>query len=180
MNKIQLEQCIRDYGKELYSFCRYLTKNVQEAEDLYQDTFLKVVELRERIDYEYNPKSYLASVALHLWSNKKRKYAWRMRIAGIERLVEETAEDEKSVTCEKLASPVEEGILQKEEKMLVQKAVADLEEKYRVVVYLYYTMQLSVGEISRVLKIPEGTVKTRLHKARKLLKKKLEVVLDEI
>lgn len=180
MNKIQLEQCIRDYGKDLYSFCRYLTGNVQEAEDLYQDTFLKAVELREGIDYENNPKSYFASVALHLWNNKKRKYAWRMRIAGMERLVEETAEDEKTVACEKLVSPVEEGVVQKEEKMLVRKAVGELEEKYRVPVYLYYTMQLSVGEISRILKIPEGTVKTRLHKARKLLKKKLEVVLDEI
>lgn len=180
MNKIQLEQCIRDYGKELYAFCSQLTANKQEAEDLYQDTFLKAVELMERIDYENNPKSYLVSVALRLWKNKKRKFAWRMRIAGIEQLIEETAEDKKPEEHSKFESPVEEGILQKEIKMQVRKAVAGLEEKYRIPVYLYYTLELPISEISKILKIPAGTVKTRLHKARQLLKDELEVVLDEI
>lgn len=179
MNIVQLEQCIRDYGKELYSFCLYLTGNVQEAEDLYQDTFLKALELRERMDAQYHPKSYLVSVALHLWKNKKRKYAWRMRIAGTRQLVEEWAEDNQTGGCESFEASAEEQILQKEVTLQVRKAVAELEEKYRIPVYLYYTAQLSVREIGRILKIPEGTVKTRLHKARKLLKTKLEVVLDE-
>ncbi len=179
MNIVQLEQCIRDYGRELYSFCLYLTGNVQEAEDLYQDTFLKALELRERMDAQYNPKSYLISVALHLWKNKKRKYAWRMRIAGTRQLVEACTEDEQAAEPGSCEASVEEQILQKELMLQVRKAVAELEEKYRIPVYLYYTAQLSVGEISRILKIPEGTVKTRLHKARKLLKTKLEVVLDE-
>ncbi len=179
MNIVQLEQCIRDYGRELYSFCLYLTGNVQEAEDLYQDTFLKALELRERMDAQYNPKSYLISVALHLWKNKKRKYAWRMRIAGTRQLVEACTEDEQAAEPGSCEASVEEQILQKEVMLQVRKAVAELEEKYRIPVYLYYTAQLSVGEISRILKIPEGTVKTRLHKARKLLKTKLEVVLDE-
>lgn len=179
MNIVQLEQCIRDYGRELYSFCLYLTGNVQEAEDLYQDTFLKALELRERMDAQYNPKNYLISVALHLWKNKKRKYAWRMRIAGTRQLVEECTEAEQAAEHESFEASAEEQILQKEVTLQVRKAVAELEEKYRIPVYLYYTAQLSVGEISRILKIPEGTVKTRLHKARKLLKTKLEVVLDE-
>ena len=54
-------------------FCCHLTGNVQEAEELYQDTFLKAVELMKNIDYENNPKSFLISIALRLWKNKKRK-----------------------------------------------------------------------------------------------------------
>ena len=54
-----------------------------------------------------------------------------------------------------------------------------MDEKYRIPVYLFYTEQLTVEEISKVLKLPQVTVKTRLYKARKLLKKELEVVLDE-
>lgn len=173
MNKLQLEQCIRDYGREIYSFCRHLTGSVQEAEELYQDTFLKAMELIKSIDYEKNPKSFLISIALGLWKNKKRKYAWRMRIAGTESLIEETIENLETDT-----SP-ETEIIQKEVCHEVRKAVAGLEEKYRLPVYLFYTAQMSVSEISKVLKIPEGTVKTRLYKARKLLKEKLEVVLDE-
>ncbi len=154
-------------------FCCHLTGNVQEAEELYQDTFLKAVELMKNIDYENNPKSFLISIALRLWKNKKRKYAWRMRIAGTESLIEETVENLEAENC-----PVEE-MIQKEIQRQVRKAVAGLEEKYRIPVYLFYTVQMSVAEISKTLKIPEGTVKTRLYKARKLLKEKLEVVLDE-
>ena len=174
MNILQLEQCIRDYGKEIYSFCLHLTGSVQEAEDLYQDTFLKAMELITSIDYEKNPKSFLLSIALRLWKNKKRKYAWRMRIAGTESLVEEAVEN-----LEGEQYP-EEEIICKETHEMVRNAVARLEEKYRIPVYLHYTAQLSVDEIARVLKIPQGTVKTRLYKARKLLKEELEVVLDEI
>ncbi|MEE1015492.1 MAG: RNA polymerase sigma factor [Lachnospiraceae bacterium] len=154
-------------------FCCHLTGNVQEAEELYQDTFLKAVELMKNINYENNPKSFLISIALRLWKNKKRKYAWRMRIAGTESLIEETVENLEAENC-----PVEE-MIQKEIQRQVRKAVAGLEEKYRIPVYLFYTVQMSVAEISKTLKIPEGTVKTRLYKARKLLKEKLEVVLDE-
>ena len=154
-------------------FCCHLTGNVQEAEELYQDTFLKAVELMKNIDYENNPKSFLISIALRLWKNKKRKYAWRMRIAGTESLIEETVENLEAENC-----PVEE-MIQKEIQRQVRKAVAGLEEKYRIPVYLFYTVQMSVAEISKTLKIPEGTVKTRLYKARKLLKEKLEVVFDE-
>lgn len=173
MNRLQLEQCIREYGREIYSFCCHLTGNVQEAEELYQDTFLKAVELMKNIDYENNPKSFLISIALRLWKNKKRKYAWRMRIAGTESLIEETVENLEAEKC------LEEEMIQKEIQRQVRKAVAGLEEKYRIPVYLFYTVQMSVAEISKTLKIPEGTVKTRLYKARKLLKEKLEVVLDE-
>ena len=64
--------------------------------------------------------------------------------------------------------------------MQVRRAVGNLPEKYRIPVYLYYTLQFSVEEIANVMEIPKGTVKSRLHKARALLKKELEVVLDEM
>lgn len=123
MDQKQLEQCIKEYGKEIYAFCSQMTCNTQEAEDLYQDTFLKAVEFGNRIDYAQNPKSYLVSIALRIWKNRKRKYAWRNRIVGM--------------------------------------------------------VQLSVADIAEVMKLPTATVKNRLHRARKLLKKELEVVLDE-
>lgn len=60
-----------------------------------------------------------------------------------------------------------------------KKAVDKLDEKYRIPVFLYYTLEFSIGQIGKIMKLPDGTVKSRLHKARKLLKKELEVVLDE-
>lgn len=174
MTKEQLEECMNAYGTEIYTFCNQLTRNKIEADDLYQDTFLKVVELQGKIDYEKNPKSYFVSIALRLWKNKKRKYAWRNRIAGMESLVEDV-DIGKEVVGE--LSP-EENFLKNEEKQMVQEAVARLEERYRIPIYLYYTIELSVEQIATLLKIPKGTVKSRLFKARKRLRQELEVFLD--
>lgn len=175
MNMIQLEQCINAYGKDIYALCSQITGNRQEAEELYQDTFLKAVELGEKIDCEQNPKSYLVSISLRIWKNKKRKHAWRKRIAGTEPLTEEMGAE----TIDK-GNSVEEILLKKEERELVKQAVEKLEEKYRLPIYLYYTLQLPVEQIGKVMKIPTGTVKSRLYKARKILKQELEVVLDEV
>lgn len=175
MKEIQLEQCIHEYGKDIYALCSRLTQSTQEAEDLYQDTFLKVVELREKIDYEQNPKSYIVSITLRIWKNRKRKYAWRKRIAGMEQLTEEAAGSEDAGQ----GDSAEDEFLQKELKEQVIKAVDGLEDRYRVPVYLYYTLQLPVEQIGKIMKLPQGTIKSRLYKARKLLKQKLEVVLNE-
>ena len=73
----------------------------------------------------------------------------------------------------------EETFFRKEQQRQVREAVAKLEEKYRIPVYLYYSQQFTTEQIGKVLKLPQGTVKSRLYKARKLLKKELEVILDE-
>lgn len=169
MNRAQLEQCINDYGKDIYAFCSRITVSRTETEELYQDTFLKAVEMGDRIDLEKNPKSYLVSIAIRLWKNRKRKYAWRARIAGTKQFTDEEADGGSQ-------NPVEENFIDKELKELVRDAVAQLDEKYRIPVYLYYTLQLPVSQIADVLKIPEGTVKNRLYRARNILKQKLEVV----
>lgn len=84
MTKLELERCITKYGKDIYSFCRQLTGNSWLADDLFQDTFLTAMRLLGKLESEQNPKSYLLSIALRLWKNKKRKYAWRKRIADVE------------------------------------------------------------------------------------------------
>ena len=73
----EFEVCIAEYGKDIYSFCRQLTNSRAEADDLYQDTFLTAVELREQINCGQNSKCYVLSIALRLWQNKRRKAAWR-------------------------------------------------------------------------------------------------------
>ena len=125
MDKLELEQCIQQYGKDIYSFCKHLTCNVHEADELYQDTFLKAVELQSKISWQDNPKSYLLSITVRLWKNRRRKTAWRNRIAPIVAIVEEQNEN------------------------------------------MVYDAEMS----------PEGTVKSRLYQARKILEKELEDVL---
>lgn len=174
MTNLELERCIREYGRDIYSFCRYLTYNQQEADDLYQDTFLKAIELSGQIDSSNNPKSYLLSIALRIWKNKKRKYAWRKRIAGTQTFLEEQGAEQ----AESLES-LEEQILNREESRLVRESVDKLQERLKIPILLYYMEELSISQIASLLKIPEGTVKSRLYQARKKLEKELEDVLDE-
>lgn len=173
MNVTELEECIRLYGKDIYSFCRQLTHSKLEADELYQDTFLKTVEMLERIQPESNSKSYLLSVAVRLWKNKRRKYAWRNRIAGMESLTEEKQDCIRGETC----SP-EEQIIEKEQNVILKKRVDELEDKYRIPIYLYYMEELSIQEIAKALKLPKGTVKSRLFRARELLRQACQEILD--
>ncbi len=175
MTNTELERCIRTYGKELYSFCRSLTHSVQEADDLYQDTFLKAMELEQKIDCGQNPKSYLLSVAVRLWKNRRRKYAWRRRICEERVYAQEVSGQE---WADEEQSP-EEWLLAREEAAAVRQAVERLPERQRVIVLLYYMEELSVAQIAGVVKIPEGTVKSRLYQARKSLQRELEDILYE-
>lgn len=175
MNHKELEMCIRTCGKDIYSFCCHLTRNRQEADDLYQDTFLTALERLERLDVEQNPKSFLLSVAVNQWRNRKRKFAWRRRITG-----PRVSLDDVDIEFAAGQETVEEALIFQEERRMTQKAVAALPEKYRLPILLFYMENLKVAEIAAVLKLPQGTVKNRLFQAKKVLRKELEVVLNEI
>ncbi|HBI61017.1 MAG TPA: RNA polymerase subunit sigma-70 [Lachnospiraceae bacterium] len=170
MNVTELEKCIELYGKDIYAFCRQLTYSQQEAEELYQDTFLKAMELLQKINAAENPKSYLLSIALRLWKNHKKKYACRKRIADMESLSGEKQEIEESSSYS-----LEEEVFAREQAAEVRRAVRQLDDKYRLPVYLHYMEGLPLQEIARVLKIPKGTVKSRLYQARESLRNTLEV-----
>lgn len=172
MKQSELEMCIAEYGKDLYSFCCYLTYSKMEADDLYQDTFVKVIELG-KIDVSNNPKSYLLSIAVRLWKNRKRKLERRRR-ALVSDTMEELEQEGKLQT--KKTSP-EQEMIQREQKENVQHAVSGLPDKLRIVALLYYMEDRKVTEIAEILHVPQGTVKSRLHKARKILREKLEDVI---
>lgn len=164
----ELEQCILRYGTEIYSFCMHLTKQKETADDLYQDTFLEATKKMAVIRYEDNPKSYLLSITIRLWKNRVRKLAWRSRIAP--QTTEKDAVDDVKSEQEDLA----ESQVRKEETQQLWLAVDRLADTYRIPILLYYMQEQSVAEIAKLLAIPQGTVKSRLHKARKLLEKELE------
>ena len=163
----ELERCIQLYSKDIYSFCMHLTKEKGSADDLYQDTFLEAMKKLAVIRYEDNPKSYLLSVAIRLWKNRVRKFAWRNRIAP---QVGETAlEQEGGATPD-----VSEKAVANEERGMLWKAVDALDDRYRIPLLLYYMEEQSIAELAELLSIPQGTVKSRLHKARQLWEKELE------
>lgn len=169
----QLEQVIAHYGTEIYSFCRYLAKDQDRTDELYQETWLAVTRNTAKIRHGETVKSYILSVVIRIWKNQKRKAAWRNRIAHTENLVEETAAGEEKTAEDSLTL-----CLQKERQQEVWRAVGRLPEKNQMVVMLYYMEELSVDQIANVLSIPQGTVKSRLAAARKKLGQELEAYIN--
>lgn len=180
MTLVELEQYVDKYGREIYSFCLHLTGSVQEGEDLYQDTFLKAVENIDRISKDLNPKSFLLSISIKLWKNRVRKYAWRQRIACMESLDErcdyelEMEHISMAAGDSTVSSAPELQIVQREQNACVRRYIRELPEKYQIPVYLLYVADISVKEVAECMKLPMGTVKSRLYKARLILKEKLE------
>ncbi len=169
MKQEELENYIYTYGKDLYSFCCHVTRSRQEADDLYQDTFLKMYEMGEKVVIRTNPKSFLMSVALNLYRNHKRKLSVRQRIIGVSVAVDEAAD---SVADEERGT--ENLVVAKEECLLVREMVRKLPDKYRIPILLYYMEELSIAEIAALLQMSENTAKTRMRRAKKILKERLE------
>lgn len=167
MTVSELEKLIQSYGKDIYSFCIQITGNRMEADELYQDTFLQIMQKLEKIDETQNPKSYILSVSVRLWKNKIRKLAWRTRIARVECLTEEKSD---ALTD---TSSLEEDVIRGEDIQLVRELVKQLPQTYQIPLLLFYMEEQSIEEISKIIQCPKGTVKSRLHKARQLLKDKL-------
>jgi RNA polymerase sigma-70 factor (ECF subfamily) len=143
--------------------------------ELYQDTMLKLLEKRRRLDSQQNVKAYALSVCILLWKNKKKKYAVRNRIAKFTSLDEMQDEDGTAMEDLSTASP-EQEVLCKEQSILVRKFVAELPEKYRLPLYLNYSAEMKVSEIADVLGIPLGTAKSRIRTAKAQVKERLEAL----
>lgn len=168
MNKQLLEHYIEAYGTDIYSFCIRLTQNRELAEELYQDTFLAMCE-KEDWKEEGNVKSYLLGITIKLWQNRKRKFAWRKRIAA-----EIPVSKEQGLEAFSADENLEQHMVSKEEQEAVWKAVYKLLEQLRIVILLYYMEDFKVAEIAEKLSLSISNVKSKLMRARRYLKQELE------
>jgi len=148
----------------LYRFCRSVTYSKEDAEDIFQETWVTILQKPLKLEMVKNPKSFLCREALSLWKSRQRKYARRKRLAP-----------EASLNSEiDSGQDVEEEFFRKAEKEFVQKLIDKLSEKYRIPLILYYNVEMDVAEIAKTLSLPAGTVKSRLFTARQEIKKGVE------
>jgi RNA polymerase sigma-70 factor (ECF subfamily) len=154
------------YKVRLFNLIYRLLQNKEEAEDTLQETFLRVYRERESYDPTYAFSTWVYTIALNLCRNelKRRK---RFKFFGID-LIKNSRE---------YASP---GV--KNENCLgstLEKAILSLPVKYRTAFLLRDVDQLSYEEISQSLGIPMGTVKSRVNRARLMLRDKLKPRMKE-
>lgn len=148
------------YSKKMYGFCLRYSNNPDDANDLLQDGFIKVFD---------NIKSYKGDSALHSWMtrifinlaiSKFRKGASGPKFVDM---------DEANI-----ADDSEDHQVESYEMKTVMDSMAQLPEKYRLVINLYAIEKLSHKEIATHLGISEGTSKSQLSRARQMLKELLE------
>lgn len=168
MSEQEMNQLVADFGDDLYRFCIHLTGNRSQADDLYQDTFVKVIQLRHKLNHGGNIKSYLMGIAVNVWKNYVRKEQRRGRIAP-EKVYNEAVDYNTAESKDPL-----ESYLEGEVQRAVWNAVRTLPDKQKIPILLYYFQSVPVKEIAQVLHIPKGTVLSRLAKARENLKKEME------
>ena len=147
-----------------------ITGDPEIAADLLQDVFLRLFRFAHRIDPERPIQPWLYRMTANL------SYTWIKRNSRGMRLIHEMAEH---LVREK--KPSVSSMAERDEQWLqVREAIASLPIQQRLVVVLYYINDLPMSEISEILEIPVGTVKSRLHYARNDLKKKLGVHRDQL
>lgn len=173
MNTNEFEQFVMENGKDILRFCRLTAGDDENGDELYQDTMLKLLEKRKTLNTAQNIKSYALSVAIFLWKNKRKKYSVRKRIVPMSSL-EECVEKESAFQPEAMDKTPEQQILEQSEIEEVRALVAHLPRKYRIPIYLNFSANMKMDEIAECLHIPVSTVKTRIRKAKKILKEKLE------
>lgn len=157
-----MEELIETCGPRLWRLCRHLTDSVYDAEELYQQTFLRALEHEGRIDPDRNPAAWLCATAAGLWKSSLRRRARRGAIAP-------AAPAEEAETVSAGETP-EERVLKAERAERVNALVDALPPPYREVLVLYYSGELTVEEIAKALRLPKGTVKSRLFRAREQIK----------
>lgn len=168
MEAYEIEKCIDEFGTDIYRFCLKLCLNKPDAEDLYQQTFLKALENSWKLDWEKNPKALFFSLAHFIWKSSVRKNARRSSIAPCT-----TIEDENENRLQS-EEDIENNFLKKELKNEINRVIEELPDKIRIPFLLYYSFDFSIEEAAKMIKKPPGTVKSRLFKGRNLIKKRLE------
>lgn len=168
MQAADVARLIDQYGTDIYRYCCRLSGSSSDADDLYQQTFLKCLELTLALDEAQNPKAFLFSIAGGIWKNEMRKSARRTLITRPVSL-----DDPDAVPlCD--CRRTETTAAQNAQNQALFSAVQSLAPKFRIPILLAYGFDCGLEQIAKIEKVPVGTIKSRLHKARQLLKKEME------
>jgi RNA polymerase sigma-70 factor (ECF subfamily) len=160
------------YKTDLYSLCMKLTRNRPDADDLFQDTWVRVMKRIDSFCADHNFKTWLFTICMNRYRDL---YRWRKRWWRRVKRTGSSEQIEEEITMAASPEPgPDQQVMSKEFGTLLRKAIDRLEETLRLPIVLHYFHELSTTEISEVLGIPQGTVKTRLYGGRERLRKALE------
>ena len=158
------------YKDKVFQLCFRMLGNSHEAEDTSQEAFIRAYINIERYNIDRKFSTWLYRIATNLCIDRIRKkkpdYYLDAEVAGTEGLTLYS-----QIPASQLAPDEEVSKIELQE--IIQNEILKLPEKYRAVIVLKYIEELPLLEISKILDLPIGTVKTRIHRGRVALRKQL-------
>lgn len=170
----RVEGLIRDYGERAFKFAHRLTGNVEEAKDLVQEAYRKVLSRWETFDPDEPLENWFFTILRHLFLDGARRAKGRM-VLSFDAAVGGD-EEEPMTVADAVAGPeaLLEALEREESAEAVRRALAALSPVQRATVMLCDGEGMSYEEIARVLDCPPGTVRSRLSRARIVLRGLIE------
>ncbi|PKK91187.1 MAG: RNA polymerase subunit sigma-24 [Candidatus Wallbacteria bacterium HGW-Wallbacteria-1] len=170
------EELLTRYEKRIFQLCLFYLKNHEEANDAAQETFIKVYKAIGRFKGKSKFYTWLYSIAVNTCKSKLKiwhRRFWKEALSLDEPLVLTDNRKVERLVADWSSNP--ERILIRAEGMdALRKAIQTLPGKYMLPVVLKDIQAISYEEISEILEINIGTVKSRLHRGRAMIAAKLE------
>ncbi len=167
------EDVVSFYQNKVFAICFRMIGNKHEAEDLAQEAFIRAYINIQSYDENRKFSTWLYRIATNLAIDRMRKkkpdYYLDAEIKGTEGMNLYSQIPDNGVLPE-------DEVTSLETQSYIQKEIMQLPAKYRSIIALRFIDELSLKEISEILEIPVGTVKTRIHRGREALRKKLRHV----
>ena len=165
-----LETIYEEYNRYIYHLCLKLTRNTVEAEDLMQEVWVKVVRYESYVESVDHIKAWLTTITMNTFRDRYRKNVRRSKYMmhqpeALDVPVLDLVANNELTTEEKVEQDVISAI--------VQTKVNELDTIYKKTLWYFYVDQYSLAEISNLMKVSIGTVKSRLFRAKARLKEML-------
>jgi RNA polymerase sigma-70 factor, ECF subfamily len=171
-DQVAWEQIVKQHWRKVFNVAYKFVGSHEQAEDLTQDIFLKIFKSLETFDRRANFQTWLISVSRNLCIDHYRSV--RKERQTIDREV--TAEDVSPVSA--TVSPLA-ALENRDLAALLRQALQGLPQSLRMAVLLRDIQELSYQEIADRLRLPEGTVKSRINRGRKELARQIRRLRDE-
>ncbi len=154
----------------LRSFLIKLTRRPHLADDIAQDTFIRMLRYADRYDPKYALKTWLFTIARRLFINHTRRAEQRNVSSEYLGMASE------GPTTEQLTTRADELNYKKQK---IDAALDRLTETQRTCIVLFHQQEMSIQEVAKVMELPTGTVKSHLHRGRATMRKTLAPEFSE-
>jgi RNA polymerase sigma-70 factor (ECF subfamily) len=164
----QLELAVRQHARLVYRIAYSVLRNHHDAEDTAQETFLRVLRARRKLAGVDDPQRWLARIAWRVAVERKRRWP--------ETSLEETGE--KVAQLRSAGIPADETVAGREVVEALERLIPALPRRLRDVVTLSTIEEMLPADVAAVLEISEAAMRSRLFRARQILREKLTKLLE--